>query len=635
MKFKKTIFSISAVILGVGGISAVNSRPAKAQSLDIAKGYYTKTFTPYVKNKNSFIYAQNNLPIKKYNYYNSVVYENKKVTYSSFQTPVIIDGIQFYNLGDGGYIKLVNGYSNKKGITLTKNSYVYDKNGKLLKTFRGEKAYFTKGTVVKSTVKSKTYNAPISYYNIGKGNYVSSTQVSTLNDKGTLFVSQNSYIYNKKGKRVNKEVIKAGSLVNYSGKAKDGRNNVAYYYLTNNGKKDRHITNYKIGKSYFFSIGRNKYIKANNINLINGQNLITTQPIIIEIAQDTYAYNASLDKIDKLYHQGQKVKVDQAVQEGTGDYTTIYYRVAGTAKDPIYIQSGMGPDYGWGAYAWWEDGAATIAKQTLQTTDYWDLHYTQISFKKGVTETYYNMRGDVVKADPNGELAASQAVYIYNPKTKKVELYYGLRNTLIDKSGAEDDRQSQALDNLFVKASDVDIHGLKLKPTNTAQEAEEDAKIAATKSQKSDLENLIAQAKDVKVSDKYRLDTLVDRSLYDFAIKNSQDLLDQKQEPSQAEIKEMIWQLTYAKHNLKGKKVKVKNINNLTAIEANQVHKVMSQAYNEGSTYPHVSLYAKYAHQDGYYPTTKWTSNEKNAFFLIRKDEKRVKLDIADFATEK
>ena len=49
MKFKKTIFSISAVILGVGGISAVNSRPAKAQSLDIAKGYYTKTFTPYVK----------------------------------------------------------------------------------------------------------------------------------------------------------------------------------------------------------------------------------------------------------------------------------------------------------------------------------------------------------------------------------------------------------------------------------------------------------------------------------------------------------------------------------------------------------------------------------------------------------
>lgn len=633
MHFKKTFFSISALILGAVEVSVINSKPANAQTINIAKTYHTKTFIPYVKTNGNFTYGQTSLPIKKYNYYNPIEFKNHKVIYSSYETPVLIKNVYYYNLGDGGYIKQANAFANKKGITTIRNSYIYDKNGKRLKLFRGKKAYFTKGTIVKSTAKEKFYNAPLSYYNIGKGNYVSSSQVSTLNGKGTLFVSQNSYVYNKNGKRANKEVIKAGSLVNYVGKAKNGRKNVAYYYVTNNDK-ERHITNYKIGKSYFFAIGHNKYIKANNVNLINGQNLITAKPITIEITQDTYAYDASLNKIDKLYQQGQKVKVDQAVQSGTGDYTTIYYRVAGTEKDPIYIQSGLGPDYGMGAYTWWEDGIATLAKQTLETTDYWNLHYTCVWFKKNVTDTYYNMNGEVVKAKPNGDLAANQAVYIYNSKSKKAELYYSLRNTLIDKTSAEDDRQSEALDNLFVKASDVNVMGLTLNPTNTAQEAEEDAQTSATQAQIAKLKELVSKEKEVKDSLKYRLDTWVDRSLYDFAIKNAQELLTQKSQPSQATMKEMIWQLTYAQNNLKGEKVKVKDINNLNSFEANRVYSVMTQAYNEGSTYPNVELYAKYAHKAGYYPTSKWTSNEKNVFFLYRKGEKRVKLDISDFATE-
>lgn len=371
MDVKKSLISVSTIILSLLGTASLNSECVKAQTLNIVKPNYGKTFMPYTKIKNKFDYAKKSLPVKKYKYYTPVEYENNKVVYNSYQDPCYIKGKSFLNLGDGGYIKANNAYTNNKGIVITKNSYVYDKSGNRLKTFRGKKAYFAKGSIIKSTLKSKSYNAPISYYNIGNGNYVSSTDISTLNGKGTLFVSQNSYVYDKSGKRANKIVIKAGSLINYAGKAEDGKN-AAFYYLTNNAKKARHITNYKIGKNYFFAIGKNKFIKANNINLINGQTLLTIKPITIEITQDTYAYNSTLKQTDKLYRQGQKIKVDCAIQDGIGDDMVIYYRVAGTSKNPFYIQSGMGPDYGWGVYAWWEEGAATLAKQTLETTSYRD-----------------------------------------------------------------------------------------------------------------------------------------------------------------------------------------------------------------------------------------------------------------------
>lgn len=633
MHLNKKILSSAAAVLAAMSIGLLTAQTTNAQSITLHKSY-DKTTTPYVRQKGKFVYANKNIKIKNYKFYGRpILTKGDKVVYVSATTPYLINQENYYYLGNGGYIKQDNAFVQNNTYVLTHNSYIYSKNGKRLKTFRGKRAYLAANTKIKSGVRDEYYRKPYTYYNIGKNTYVQSDQIAKVNGKGVLFVSQNSSVYNSRGKR-QKQVIKAGRLVPYTGKAQDKSSQ--YFYVTR-GNNTRSIKNYKIKGNYYFRIGKNKYIKANNVNAINGNALYTKGPIKIKIVADTYAYNKDLQMIDKLYKKGQTVTADQMVVTGMGDFTDSYYRVKG-GENPIYINTGLyeesDPDT---PYVWSGDGGdgnAVLAKQYLVSRDYNELHYTVANFKKNQA-VFYNVNGEKVEYKSDGdELAVNQKLYLWDAKENKAELYYHVQNSLVYKAGAEDDRQNTAISNLYVKASDVNISGCKLETSNTAAEAQADGALATTE-EKQRLTNAISDADSVKKSDKYRLDNWVNRSLYDQAVENAKNVASDKRATKVA-VKEALWQVDFAKKNLKGAKIKVKDVNSLTPIEAEQVLNLARQAYNSDKNYPFIAVYQKWAHKPGYYPAEGWKGNQKTRYYLIpASGAKKVLLKFSDFATEK
>lgn len=633
MRLNSKISSRAVAVLAAISLGLLTNQTVHAQSIT-PHSSYDKTILPYIRQKGKFINANKSIKIKNYKFYGKpILTKGDKVIYVNATTPYIINQDNYYNLGDGGYIKQDNAYVRDNTYVLTRNSYIYEKNGKRLKTFRGKRAYLTANTKIKSGVRDEYYRKPYTYYNIGKNIYIQSDQIAKVNGKGVLFVSQNSSVYNSRGQR-QKQIIKAGQLVPYVGKVEN--KNRQYFCITDENSI-RSIKNYKIKGNYYFRIGKNKYIKANNVNAINGNALYTKGPIKIKIVADTYAYNKDLQMIDKLYKKSQTVTADQLVTTGMGDFTDSYYRVKG-GKNPVFIETGLYEEsYPETPYVWSGDsgvGNAVLAKQYLERQDYNELHYTVANFKKDHA-AFYNVNGEKFEYKFTGdELAVNQKLYLWNVKDHKAELYYHVQNSLVYKAGAEDDRQNTAISDLYVKASDVTISGRKLKTSNTEAEAQADSDLATTE-EKQKLTNAISDADSVKASIKYRLENWVNRSLYDQAVENARAIASDKN-TTKAAVKEALWQVDFAKENLKGAKIKVKDVNNLTPIEAKQVLNLARQAYNSDKYYPSVAVYQKWAHKPGYYPAEGWKGNQKTRYYLIPESgAKKVLLKFSDFATEK
>ena len=231
------------------------------------------------------------------------------------------------------------------------------------------------------------------------------------------------------------------------------------------------------------------------------------------------------------------------VQTGMGDYTASYYRVKG-GKNPVYIDTGLyeesSPDV---PYVWSGDNGPTLAKQYLSGEDAYNMRYSVADFKMGQT-AFYNVNGEKVDTKFDGdEMAVNQKLYLWDAKENKAELYYHVQNSLVYKSGAEDDRQNTAYSNLYVKASDVALSGRKLKTSNTEAEAKA-ASALATASEKTSLTNAISDESTVKASDKYRLDNWVNRSLYDQAIENAKTVAADK-DATKAAVNEALWQVNF------------------------------------------------------------------------------------------
>lgn len=633
MRLNSKISSRAVAVLAAISLGLLTNQTVHAQSITLHSSY-DKTIMPYIRQKGKFINANKSIKIKNYKFYGKpILTKGDKVIYVNATTPYIINQDNYYYLGDGGYIKQDNAYVRDNTYVLTRNSYIYEKNGKRLKTFQGKRAYLTANTKIKSGVRDEYYRKPYTYYNIGKNIYIQSDQIAKVNGKGVLFVSQNSSVYNSRGQR-QKQIIKAGQLVPYVGKVEN--KNRQYFCITDENSI-RSIKNYKIKGNYYFRIGKNKYIKANNVNAISGNALYTKGPIKIKIVADTYAYNKDLQMIDKLYKKGQTVTADQLVTTGMGDFTDAYYRVKG-GKNPVFIETGLYEEsYPETPYVWSGVGGvgnAVLAKQYLERQDYSELHYTVANFKKDHA-AFYNVNGEKVEYKFTGdELAVNQKLYLWNAKDHKAELYYHVQNSLVYKAGAEDDRQNTAISDLYVKASDVTISGRKLRTSNTEAEAQADSALATTE-EKQNLTNAISDADSVKASIKYRLENWVNRSLYDQAVENARAIASDKN-TTKAAVKEALWQVDFAKENLKGAKIKVKDVNNLTPIEAKQVLNLARQAYNSDKYYPSVAVYQKWAHKPGYYPAEGWKGNQKTRYYLIPETgAKKVLLKFSDFATEK
>lgn len=165
----------------------------------------------------------------------------------------------------------INVNSTKVKLRLNHNSYVYNKNGKRLKTYKGKKAFIKKSKTL--TIKGKI------------------EEISTA--KRYYFYGENS-----KGK-------------------------ITPYWLVYK----------KIEGNYYYSIGNKGYIKCINVRSVNGtdnrliasQATVTVKPLLGKVA---YAEDSAGKSTTKTFKSGKKLIIDNT--DILGNNTDYSYHIKGT-----------------------------------------------------------------------------------------------------------------------------------------------------------------------------------------------------------------------------------------------------------------------------------------------------------------
>ncbi|MBA1392428.1 cell division protein, partial [Lactobacillus sp. XV13L] len=161
-------------------------------------------------------------------------------------------------------VHAANKASQKGTIKLSHNAYVFDKNGKRLKTYMGSAANTKIGKGQTLKYKGKTTIGKKDYYDLGGGAFVKAANVGFVDGKkvvkattATAKITHNAYIYNAKGKTAKKKV-KKGKTVTFD---------QATY----------------IGKKLYYRISgqTNQFIKAANVGKITGAKLkpVNSKPV--------------------------------------------------------------------------------------------------------------------------------------------------------------------------------------------------------------------------------------------------------------------------------------------------------------------------------------------------------------------
>lgn len=217
---------------------------------------------------------------------------------------VKIDGKSYTSLGDGGYI-LVNhtgGYT-AKGMRIVSNATVYNEKGKKLSTYRGKHTVLLKGSTIKYG-GAKNYSIASSYFKVGQGRYVRDGYVQKMSGKPLLILNHNTYVYDKQGKRVSyegKRKLLNNSVVTTSSKIRAAKSvDKNYFYQSTNIKNKNKLTftTTKIRRQNCVAIGRNKYIKINNLRTANGMILFTKGPITVTLTNSRAVYDANFKKTE-------------------------------------------------------------------------------------------------------------------------------------------------------------------------------------------------------------------------------------------------------------------------------------------------------------------------------------------------
>ena len=109
-----------------------------------------------------------------------------------------------------------NNNSKQNTIKLSHNAYVYDKNGKRLKTYMGSAKNTKIGKGITLTYNGKVTIKNKEYYNLGGNAYVKAANVGYVNGKKVVKpaattkanIKHNAYIYDAKGKTEKKKIKK-------------------------------------------------------------------------------------------------------------------------------------------------------------------------------------------------------------------------------------------------------------------------------------------------------------------------------------------------------------------------------------------------------------------------------------------
>ena len=536
------LMSVAPLLGTAENVNTVQAAPKKTTSKKAASNKITLV-------RNAYVYDKNGKRLDKY--MGSAKYTTiaKGVTVTSTGTKTI-NGVKYYDLGGGAYIKAVNvdGKAASSTSSLSKgtkakfvsNSYIYDKNGKRISKYQG-KSKFVKGDSV-TTYGIQTINGK-KYYQLDKkgtafvrtvnidGKTTSNQESSVSNDaestkKYDYSLKKNAYIYDNNGKRINKyqgksKLLKGAAIDVYGIETIKGKD---YYQLDKKGTA---------------------FVKASNVTR-------TVKATSITMKKNAYIYNGNGDTKKKTVKKGKTVKATEARYIGT----KLYYKIS----DNQFVKAAnvgkiSGPEL---EPVNEPDGAATV--DTGDNTV--DPNVTKVTTIN--VAPLYNIKGqpDNVRAFGEGQSQqVSELRYIATSATATPELFYKLS------SGRG-----------YLKQSDVAVSGKILTPVNTQEQAKEDVTVA-TAANKAKLLQDINEATSVKNSEAYKLASSDVKAAYDKAISDG-TTVNNDATATIAQVNEADAAIVSAKAKLDGKRVAVANMTNLTSDEMAAIIKVVANANN-------------------------------------------------------
>ena len=454
-------------------------------------------------------------------------------------------------------------------ITLARNAYVYDKNGKRLDKYMGSAKYTTiaKGVTVKSNGTTKING--VLYYSLGNNAYIkaanvvgdanasSSSKTTTSTTKKTTSTKKsttskttstkktstkkdseasdrdaikvklihNAYVYDQNGKRIKK----------YNGKTK----------LTKGTTVNTYGTDTINGKDYYqLNAAGTAFVKASNVD--------SASSVTITMKKNAYIYDGNGDTEKKTVKKGKKVKATEARYIGTKLYYKIgddqFVKAANVGKVSSKLDPVNEPD-----------GSATVDDNSSYDTN---LNASIVTTTK--VAPLYDIKG---QADSTRSFGAGQKQqvselrYIATSANSTPELFYKLA------SGRG-----------YLKATDVIYSGKTLSPVNTPEQALTEVTVA-TAADKAKLTPSINEANAIKNTDAYKLASSSAKSAYDKAITDA-TAVNNNASATVAQVNEAIANITSAKAKLDGKKVTVANLSNLTPDEVSAIVKLVASVNN-------------------------------------------------------
>ena len=274
----------------------------------------------------------------------------------------------------------------------------------------------------------------------------------------TLKLNYNSYVYNNKGKRVGKTVLKYHHKVKPIKKVEKTNKEKRYFIFRNkigSGVLDTESLYWlpykKIKSNYYYQIGKNKYIKCANVETI-GKSYVYTSEAKVQIKDylvpDVSKYSNYKFKVNKNYI------IDRS--QILSDDPLTSYRVR---KTNVWIYSA---------------DVKSKPRQLLLPFNISTTPYERFSISKN-TEIYdpqgKPQQGFTVSASTMIYTAKKQ-LYIWNPNDNKAELYYQVVNEKIYVDKNNGDSDYVLIKEGYFKASDVKIEaGNGLTPSNTPEQA--------------------------------------------------------------------------------------------------------------------------------------------------------------------
>ena len=278
----------------------------------------------------------------------------------------------------------------------------------------------------------------------------------------TLKLNHDSYVYNSKGKRVGKTVIKKNKKINPVKKVEKVNKEKRYFIFKNKigvgvlDTKSLYWLPYKkIKNDYYYQIGRNKYIKCINVKFI-GNSYVYASDARIKIRLSNYASNDQGKRTNYNVKENKEYTVDR--QKFLPESILTSYRIKGTN---YWVNAGY---------------IEGNPRQALLPFNIKEKPYVYISISKDNT-LVYNSNGNpqlnVTLFKSTLEYEAKSTLYIWNPVDNKAELYYQLSNQkvygIVGNTGNNDE---VLVKEGYIKASDVKIEaGNGLTPSNTPEQA--------------------------------------------------------------------------------------------------------------------------------------------------------------------